>query len=53
MLSQRIVVTDRPLRVPALAVSEAGYLPSPHKNKYGKDYSAPPDDRALIRARNR
>jgi plastocyanin len=47
MLSQRILVTDRPLEIPAIAVSEAGYLMSPHKNKYGKDYSAPPDDRSL------
>jgi plastocyanin len=43
-LSQRILVTDKPLRVAPIAVSESGYLPAPHKNKYGKDYASPPDD---------
>jgi plastocyanin len=43
-LSQRILVTDKPLHVPPIAVSESGYLPAPHKNKYGKDYATPPDD---------
>ena len=51
-LSQRILVTDKPLRVPPIAVSESGYLPAPHKNKYGKDYSAPPDDQVSY-GRNR
>lgn len=43
-LSRRIVVTDQPFHVPPIAVSEAGYLLAPHKNKYGRDYAAPPDD---------
>jgi plastocyanin len=43
-LAHRIVVSDQPLRVPPITVSEAGYLVAPHKNKYGRDYSAPPDD---------
>ena len=43
-LSERILITDKPLRVPPIVVSESGYLPAPHKNKYGKDYAAPPDD---------
>jgi plastocyanin len=51
-LSQRILVTDKPLRVPPIAVSESGYLPAPHKNKYGKDYSPPPDDQVSY-GRNR
>jgi plastocyanin len=43
-LSRRIVVTGEPLHMPRIDVSEAGYLLAPHKNKYGKDYVAPPDD---------
>jgi plastocyanin len=51
-LSRRILVTDSPLRVPPIAVSESGYLPAPHKNKYGKDYAPPPDDQVSY-GRNR
>ena len=43
-LSRRLVVTEQGLRLAPIDVSEAGYLLSPHKNKYGKDYTAPPDD---------
>jgi plastocyanin len=42
--NQRIVVTDRNYTPPPIIVSEAGYLVAPHKNKYGKDYTAPPGD---------
>jgi len=44
LLSQRILVMDKPYTVPPIVVSESGYLITPHKNKYGKDYTAPPDD---------
>lgn len=43
-LSRRIVVPEQGLRLPPIVVSEAGYLVAPHKNKYGRDYSDPPDD---------
>jgi plastocyanin len=46
-LSRRIVVTDQPVRVPDIEVSEGGYLLAPHKNKYGKDYVPPPDDQVI------
>jgi plastocyanin len=46
-LSRRILVTDQPLRVPEIDVSEGGYLLAPHKNKYGKDYVSPPDDQIV------
>jgi plastocyanin len=43
---------ERPLHVsragvdlPVIRVSEAGYLPSPHKNKHGQDYAPLADDR--------
>ena len=32
---------------PTMIVSEAGYLPSPHKNKHGLDYPQGTDDRAV------
>jgi plastocyanin len=43
-LTQRVLVTDAPLRIEQMTVSEAGYLQMPHKNKYGKEYGPPPDD---------
>lgn len=43
-LARRIVVPQEGLRVPAITVSEAGYLVSPHKNKYGHDYSPSSSD---------
>jgi len=46
-LSQRILVADQPLRIATIVVSEAGYLLSPHKNKYGKDYPPPSDDQIV------
>jgi plastocyanin len=46
-LSRRIVVTEPALRVPPITVSEAGYLVAPHKNKYGHDYPATPDDQGF------
>ena len=52
-LGQRLLVTDKPLRLAPIAVSESGYLPAPHKNKYGKDYGPPPDDQVSYPARTR
>ncbi|MES1261845.1 MAG: hypothetical protein ABUS49_08920 [Acidobacteriota bacterium] len=46
-LTQRTLVTDQPLRVPPIVVSEAGFLQAPHKNKYGKEYAPPPDDKSV------
>ena len=43
-LSRRITVTDDGATLPALTISESGYLPIPHKNKYGRDYPPAPDD---------
>jgi len=44
-LSRRILVGNDGVRVPPIAVSEAGYLMSPHKNKFGRDYDPMPDDK--------
>jgi plastocyanin len=46
-LSLRIVAGEQPTRLPAIAVSEAGYLLAAHKNKYEHDYDSPPDDQTL------
>lgn len=43
----RIVVGNEPVRLPTLAVSEAGYLMSPHKDKYGRTYQPAPDDQGI------
>ncbi|MDE3199245.1 MAG: hypothetical protein KGN84_23040 [Acidobacteriota bacterium] len=43
-LSRRITVNGEPLRLPPVAISEAGYLPAAHMNKYGRNYGPPPDD---------
>ena len=37
-LSHKVVVGDAPVSAPAISISESGYLPIPHKNKYGKEY---------------
>jgi plastocyanin len=49
-LSLRIVAGTEPVRLPAIAVSETGYLLAPHKNKYGHDYDSSPDDQSLYPA---
>jgi hypothetical protein len=45
-LARRVVVQEPALQIPPIAISEAGYLVAPHKNKYGHDY-APSDDQAV------
>ena len=37
-LAQKVEVAGAPLALPPLSISETGYLPIPHKNKYGRDY---------------
>ena len=32
------------LTLPPMEISESGYLPASHKNKYGKDYSNTMED---------
>lgn len=43
-LTRRITLGNEGQRVPAIAVSEAGYLLAPHMNKYGKEYPPAQDD---------
>jgi plastocyanin len=49
-LSLRIVVGKESVRLPPIAVSEAGYLLAPHKNKYDREYQVAPDDQSLYPA---
>jgi plastocyanin len=41
---QRVSVADKPVTIPPIVISESGYLPGPHKNKYGRDYPPVSDD---------
>ena len=43
-LDRRVTVNAPSVTLPPLTISEAGYLPIPHMNKYGHDYMPPPDD---------
>ncbi len=38
VLTRKITVEAARLELPPLTISESGYLPAPHRNKYGKDY---------------
>jgi hypothetical protein len=37
-LSRKLVIGSGALDLPPVAISETGYLETPHKNKYGHDY---------------
>ena len=37
-LTRKITVESARLELPPLTISESGYLPAPHRNKYGKEY---------------
>ena len=49
-LDRRISVPAAGLDLPVISISESGYLPIPHKNKFGQDYRPEPDDRAIYPA---
>lgn len=40
-LSRVVHVEGESIELPPIAISESGYLPMPHKNKFGKDYPPP------------
>jgi plastocyanin len=44
LLDRHVTVTAAPVTLPEISISESGYLTVPHKNKYGKDYHAAPED---------
>ena len=43
-LARRITVPDGSVSLPAIGISESGYIVIPHHNKYGHDYTDAPDD---------
>jgi len=43
-LTRRVTVHEAAVTIPTLSISESGYLPLPHKNKYGKDYPPVTED---------
>lgn len=43
-LTRRITLGDGSVTLPAIAISESGYIVIPHHNKYGHDYTDAPDD---------
>jgi len=49
-LERRVTVGNAPLELPMMTISEAGFLTIPHKNKYGRDYPAQPDDHSIYPA---
>ncbi len=46
-LARPLQVTESGAELPPIKVSEAGYLPSAHKNKHGQDYPPASNDRAV------
>jgi plastocyanin len=43
-LTRRITVGEGGVTLPAIGISESGYIVIPHHNKYGRDYTDAPDD---------
>jgi plastocyanin len=43
-LGRRVNVMQEKLELPDIVISETGYLALPHKNKFGHEYTAAPDD---------
>jgi hypothetical protein len=43
-LERTITVPDGGLKLPLISISETGYTPAPHLNKYGREYPPLPND---------
>jgi plastocyanin len=43
-LERKVTVEAGTFMLPPMSISESGYLPASHTNKYGKDYPRAPDD---------
>ena len=46
-LDRRVTVVGDSVGLPAIEISESGYLAIPHSNKYGHDYGPEPDDNGV------
>jgi plastocyanin len=49
-LARRVMVTDGSVSLPAIGISESGYIVISHHNKYGQEYRAAPDDNGVYPA---
>jgi plastocyanin len=49
-LERRVTVDQNPLTPPPVQISEAGFLPMPHNNKYGRGYPVESDDHSIYPA---
>jgi plastocyanin len=49
-LGRRVTVMGDAVEVAPIVISESGYLPIPHLNKFGRQYPAPPDDNGVYPA---
>ena len=49
-LGRIVTVGGEPMVLPALAISESGYLAIPHTNKFGHEYHTPADENSLYPA---
>jgi hypothetical protein len=45
-LERRITVPESGLALPLISISETGFIPAPHLNKYGKEYPPAANDAA-------
>ena len=46
-LERLVTLTADNVALPAISISETGYVQTPHKNKHGEDYPPVPDDHVL------
>jgi plastocyanin len=49
-LTRRVTVTEGSVTLPAIGISESGYIVIPHNNKFGHDYNEAPDDAGVYPA---
>jgi len=49
-LTRRISVSEGSISLPAIGISESGYIVIPHHNKYGREYTDAPDDSGVYPA---
>ena len=49
-LTRPVHVGEEDVALPSITLSESGYLPIPHQNKYGRAYAPPPDEGVIYPA---
>jgi len=49
-LTRRVTIGEGSITLPAIGISESGYIVIPHHNKYGHEYRDPPDDDGIYPA---